>query len=350
MSCKDCKNNVPDRTVDLGCGGEPLEINTIDQITTGPSTSDVLGKIDATNVRRPLDAVKYVSSAVKDISVRFGKVQPGLFFTEADAEALNRQVGVVFDDIESGLTDIIDKMKEREIEINNQISDQIKKEEARTNLSDISKPCENIFKDFNFTNPGLDWENPIANSPVLELGTCRLVTGCQFCDLPGDINIPPFPGVPFCNFTPVKSQICGFEFFDPIGTISSVVNGFQLFATNVGAFVFAFVDLANLATGFLGRCIIRILDCFTEFYEKSSLLNNLNSLTSDIRQTITATTAYINSRAAAITTVLQTIKNIVRAALGELFRFATEVLNMCDPCKITEAITNPASLPALPSI
>jgi len=353
MSCKDCQNNVPDRTIDLGCRDDVLSTNTLEQIAVGPSSSinDLIqqGKISISKIDRPLDAVKYVSSAVKDISVRFGKVQPGLYYTEEDAKSLNEQVGVVFDDIEKGLTNIIDQMAEREKEINDYVTDQLKNSSLGKTIENISEPCEDIFDGFEFNSPVLDWENPIANSPTLKVGTCRLVTGCQFCDFPGDINIPPFPGIPSCNFTPVKSSLCGFEFFDPIATITNVVNGFQLFATEVGSFAYAFVDLANLATGFLGRCIIRILNCFTSYFTGQNLTTQANLLTSNIREQIAATSAYMNARAAQISTVLATIRNIVQSAVNELFRFLSEILNMCDPCKIVEAVSNPASLPQLPN-
>lgn len=346
MSCKDCQNNIPDRTVDLGCGGEPLDLNTTEQISVAPSTSVTSSSFREPD--KPLDAVQYVSSAVKDISVRFGRVQPGIFLTEDDASSLNREVGIIFEDIEKGLSQLIEKMVERENQINDFVQSKIKENSVNATLQDISKPCENIFDGFKVENPVLDWENPIASSVLIPVGTCRLVAGCAFCDLPGDINIPPFPGIPSCNFTPIKSDLCGFEFLDPFATIQNVVEGFQLFATQVGSFAYAFVDLANLATGFLGRCIMRVLNCLSSFFTGQTLSGKLNAVSAPIREQILATKAAVTGYFAGINAVFDTIQQIVYSAIGELFTFMNEILSLCDPCALVETITNPASI-QLPS-
>lgn len=326
MSCEDCENKFPDRTVDQNCS---------DGISDAGLVSNEEASVGPTAVG--LDAISYVSNAVRNISKRFGKVQPGIYLTDEQADGLNSEIGVIFDDLENNMENIVNQITQRSEEINDQVKNK-------------SDDCENLFDGFEIEVPfGMDWVNPLSFSTLLKVGNCRLNLGCQFCDLPGDINIPPFPGIPSCNFIEEFDDICGVEFLNPFATVQNVVNGFQLFATKVGQFAYAFFDLVNLATGFLGRCIMRILNCLSKFFADLNFDLGLNNIGSKTRETIAVTSAVLIGTFAKLNTIFITIQEIIKGAVFELFRFIQDVLSLCDPCKLTQVITNPATIPEIPS-
>jgi len=333
MACEDCENKIPDRTVDKNCsdGINDAILGKISDAAVGPVSIRVSGTpVIGT------EAISHVSNAVRNVSKRFGKVQPGIYLTDEQSLSLNTEVGVIFDDLEENLNNVVKEIEKRSEEINNQV----------INNSD---DCENIFDGFELEVPfGLDHINPIGFSTLLKVGTCRLNLGCAFCDFPGDLNIPPFPGIPSCNFL-VEDDICGVGFLNPFATIQNVVNAFQLFATQVGQFAYAFFDLVNLATGFLGRCIMRILTCLTKFLGNLNFDQALNTIGSKVRETINATSAIVVGTFAKLNTIFITILEIIRAAVFELFRFIQDILSLCDPCKLVEAIADPSTLPEIPS-
>jgi len=336
MDCEDCENKFPDRTVDKNCS------DGISDAILGKISDAVVGPVNRPDI--PLigtEAISYVSNAVRNVSKRFGKVQPGIYLTDEQALSLNKEVSVIFDDLEENLNVVVKEIKKRSDDINNQV----------INNSD---DCEDIFDGFELEPPfGLDHINPIGFSILLKFGTCRLNLGCQFCDFPGDINIPPFPGIPSCNFLDdaflENSEICGIEFLNPFATIQNIVNGFQLFATKVGQFAYAFFDLVNLATGFLGRCIMRILNCLSKFFADLNFDLALDNIGSKVRETIETTSAIVVSTFAKLNTIFITIQEIIKAAVFELFRFIQDILALCDPCKLVEAITDPSTIPEIPS-
>lgn len=348
MDCKDCQNDIPDRTIDLGCGREPLEINTPEEIAVSPTVSD-LSSIDQTKINRPQSGIRFVANAVKDISVRFGKVQPGLFLTDEQSQALNKEIGVIFEDLENTMTKLIDQMKEREEQINNEVQNKLSEQAQTKYTSSLPSPCENPFGNFLTPPAALDWVNPITGSTKLKIGTCRFISGCQFCDFPGDFNIPPFPGIPTCNFTLIKDDICGAEYLNPFSTVQGVIQGFQLFFTELDQFRYAFFDLASLATGFLGRCIMRIQNCVSKTFADQDFTSALNAISAPLREQLPASNVFTSSAFVKMSVIFETVQAIIATSVSELFRFIDETLNLCDPCAAVEAITNPASLPEIPS-
>mgnify|MGYP003653107883 CR=1 FL=1 len=342
MACEDCENKIPDRTVDKNCsdGINDVILGKISDAAVGPVS---FGPTDVTRRSNPdiaIASIKHVSNAVRNISKRFGKVQPGIYITDREAQqasGLNTEMGIIFDDLENNLEIIVNNIAERTAVINEQVKNK-------------SDDCENIFDGFQLETPfGMDWVNPIAFSTKLKVGTCRLDLGCQFCDFPGDLTLPPFPGIPSCNFIEDFDDICGVEFLNPFTTAQNIINGFQLFATQVGQFAYAATDLVGLATGFLGTCIMRILNCLSKFFADLNFDLAMPVIGSKIRETILATSAAVVSVFARINTVFITIMEIIKAAISELFRFIDDILSLCDPCKLTEAILNPATLPEIPS-
>ncbi|HAW81265.1 MAG TPA: hypothetical protein DCX27_17120 [Balneola sp.] len=334
MACEDCENKFPDRTVDQNCsdgiGDAGLVSNQ--ESAVAPTTIGLDGIVG-------VQAISSVSNVVRNISKRFGKVQPGIYLTDEQANSLNLEIGVIFEDLESNMESIVNQITQRSEELNNHVKNK-------------SDDCKNLFDGFEIEVPfGMDWMNPIAFStkPKLGVGTCRINLGCQFCDFPGDINIPPFPGIPSCNFVEEFDEICGADFLNPFATVQNVVNGFQLFTTQVGQFAYAFFDLVNLATGFLGRCIMRILNCLGKFFADLNFDQALNTIGARTRETLAATNAILLSTFAKLNTIFITIQEIIKSALFELFRFIQDVLTLCDPCKLTQAILNPATIPEIPS-
>ena len=67
------------------------------------------------------EAISYVSNAVRNVSKRFGKVQPGIYLTDEQALSLNKEVGVIFDDLEDNLNDVVKEIEKRSEDINNQV-------------------------------------------------------------------------------------------------------------------------------------------------------------------------------------------------------------------------------------
>ncbi|HCT53866.1 MAG TPA: hypothetical protein DF712_15560, partial [Balneola sp.] len=83
MSCNKCNSEKlerPDKSIDLGCGVDDISILTDEQALVGPATT--------TTIVSPTDAVRNISNVVKDVSKRFGKVQPGIFFPKEAADEL----------------------------------------------------------------------------------------------------------------------------------------------------------------------------------------------------------------------------------------------------------------------
>ena len=92
MACEDCENKFPDRTVDKNCsdGINDAILGKVADAAVGPVTPS--GRIGT-------EAISYVSNAVRNVSKRFGKVQPGIYLTDEQALSLNKEVGVIFDDL-----------------------------------------------------------------------------------------------------------------------------------------------------------------------------------------------------------------------------------------------------------
>ena len=76
----------------------------------------------------------------------------------------------------------------------------------------------------------------------------------------------------------------------------------------------------------------------------------LNTIGSKVRESIDATSAVVVGTFAKINTMFITIQEIIRSAVFELFRFIQDILSLCDPCKLVEAIANPSTLPEIPSL
>ena len=98
MSCNKCNDDKlqrNDRSIDLGCGLQPIQTLTDDQALIAPSTT--------ANIVSPASAVRNISNLVKDVSRRFGKVTPGIFFPEKAADELNLGIGFAFDELEENL-------------------------------------------------------------------------------------------------------------------------------------------------------------------------------------------------------------------------------------------------------
>jgi len=363
MTCEDCENKVPDRTVDNNCsdGINDAILGKISDAAVGPVSTGAGNRGGLT--ADAASPISYISNAVRNISKRFGKVQPGIYMTDEQAQSMNTDVSVIFDDLEENLSKLVVRIEKRTQDINNQVVDKYTEVLKNSNGNNSngnnsngnnsngnnSSNCENLFDGFDIEIPfGMDWVNPIGFSTLLKFGTCRLDLGCGFCDFPGDINIPPFPGIPSCNFL-VEDDICGVGFLNPFATIQNVVNGFQLFVQQVGQFAYGFFDLLNLATGFLGRCIMRILNCLSKFFADMTLDLGLNTFGAKIRETISTTTAIVTGALAKLNIIFITIQEIIKSAVLELFRFINDILSLCDPCKLVQAIANPATLPEIPT-
>lgn len=343
MTCKDCQNEeyFPDRTKDLNCSPESLD--------TVAGNRDVLGISPAQSPS--FLGTSYVRNLVRDLSRRFGKVQPGILFDDPDVAELGLEVNEIFEELEENLQLVMDQLNEREQEINEQVKSKLIESGCSSKdceECDFTKNCTDIFEGFEFKSPvALDHINPIAKSTLLKVGQCRINLGCKLCDLPGDINIPPFPGIPSCNFVPVKECVCGFDFINPFSTIWNILNGFQLFATQVGQFAYAFVDIANLLTGFLGRCIMRILECLGKWLGDFSFYQSIDNIGATVREQIDTTSAVVNSAFAKMKAIIKSIELTIVNAVNELFRFIQNILDFCDPCKLVQAIANPGSVPEI---
>jgi len=346
MTCKDCQNEeyFPDKTKNLECVSLESVSDNQDVIGVGP-TSFYISQNNA-------NGVQYVRNLVRDLSRRFGKVQPGILFEDEDTQKLGIEINEIFEELEDNLQKVYDQVNEREQQINDEIKTQLEKSSCTSKGCgdcDFEKPCENAFDGFKIPPVGMDWINPITPSTLLKVGQCRINFGCKLCDLPGDINIPPFPGIPTCNFVPVKSCICGEDFINPFATTLNILNGFQLFATQLGQFSYAFFDIANLLTGFLGRCIMRIIECLGIFLGDFSFYKSISQIGASVREQIDSSTALINSAFAKIKAIVISIQTIIVTAINELFRFVQAILDLCDPCKLVKAIANPSSVPEIVS-
>jgi hypothetical protein len=359
MSCNKCNDNKlqrPDKSVDLGCGLEPISILTNEQALISPSTTS--------NVVSPTEAVRNISNVVKDISRRFGKVQPGIFFPDQAAEELNVGVGFAFDELEENLEKVSKEITKRKQELDSKVRDKSKvanntpftsgSKGSNIRLPGIPEPerdgdqCGPLF-DLNQPPFGVDWVNPIAASGLVTDPFCRINIGCSFCDFPGDLNIPPFPGIPVCGFTPPTSEICGFDFIDPLATARQLLGSFSMFFTQLGAFSYGFFDLAGLVQGFLGNCIMRILNCLGKVIGDIDVTTGLEIHMARIKEQITVATATVTSGIAKIITMISAIQAVITGAISEIFKFIEDVLSLCDPCKLVSAIANPATLPEFPT-
>lgn len=344
MTCKDCQNesHFPDKTQNLDCVSLESVADNRDVIGVGPTS---LNRTDTS-----FSASSYVRNLVRDLSRRFGKVQPGILFEDSDTAQLGLDINEIFEELDDNLQKVVDHINKREKEINNEIQDKLKESTCSSSGCedcDFEKPCENAFDGFQIPPVGMDWINPITPSVLLKVGECRINFGCKLCDLPGDINIPAFPGIPTCNFVPVKSCLCGFDFINPFATAINILNGFQLFATQLGQFAYSFFDIGNLLTGFLGRCIMRILECLGNFLGDFSFYKSINQIGAKVREQIASTTATINAAFAKIKAIVKSVETIIITAINELFKFIQAILDLCDPCKLVQAVTNPASVPEL---
>lgn len=346
MTCKDCQNesHFPDKTINLDCVSLESVADNRDIIGVGPtslytSTSDQISQTAGS---------RYVRNLVRDLSRRFGKVQPGILFEDEDTAQLGLEINEIFEELDENLQRVSDHINKREKQINDEIKEKLESASCSSkgcDDCDFEKPCENAFDGFQIPPVGMDWINPITPSVLLKVGECRINSGCKLCDLPGDINIPAFPGIPTCNFVPVKSCLCGFDFINPFATAINILNGFQLFATQLGQFAYSFFDVANLLTGFLGRCIMRILECLGNFLGDFSFYKSINQIGAKVREQIATSTALVNSAFAKIKAIVKSVETIIISAINELFKFIQAILDLCDPCKLVQAITNPASVP-----
>ena len=94
---------------------------------------------------------------------------------------------------------------------------------------------------------------------------------------------------------------------------------------------------------------MRILNCLSKFFADLNFDLGLNNIGSKTRETIAVTSAVLIGTFAKLNTIFITIQEIIKGAVFELFRFIQDVLSLCDPCKLTQAITNPATIPEIPS-
>tara|TARA_R110001592_G_scaffold263589_2_gene528895 strand:+ start:6012 stop:7076 length:1065 start_codon:yes stop_codon:yes gene_type:complete len=347
MSCNKCNSDklvVPDKSLDLGCGVEPISTLSVEQSLVTPSTVTTIS---------PTDAVRNISNVVKDVSRRFGKVQPGIFFPEESANELNVNIGFAFDELEENLVKVSNEITKRKEDLDGRVRDKAKVP------SDIRVPgvieperdgdqCGPLF-DLNVPPFGVDWVNPLAASGLVTDPFCRINIGCSFCDFPGDLNIPPFPGIPVCGFTPPKSEICGFDFIDPLATARQLLGAFSMFFTQLGAFAYGFFDLGGLVQGFLGNCIMRILNCLGKVVGDIDLTTGLEIHMAKAREQIVSATAIVTSGIAKIISMIAAIQAVITSAISEIFKFVQDVLSLCDPCKLVSAIANPATLPEFPT-
>jgi len=351
MSCNKCNDDNlkrDDRSLDLGCGVEPISPLTDEQSLIGATTTS--------NVVSPTAAVRNISNLVKDVSRRFGKVTPGIFFPEAAANELNVGVGFAFDELEENLVQVSKEIAKRKEDLDSRVREKanIPGKGNNIRLPGVPEPerdgeqCGPLF-DLNVPPFGVDWVNPLAASGLVTDPFCRINIGCSFCDFPGDLNIPPFPGIPVCGFTPPKAEICGFDFIDPLATARELLGAFSMFFTQMGAFAYGFFDLGGLVQGFLGNCIMRILNCLGKVIGDIDLTTGLEIHMARVRQQIVTATATITSGIAKIISMIAAIQAVITAAISEIFKFVQDVLSLCDPCKLVSAIANPATLPEFPT-
>jgi len=356
MSCNKCNSDkliVPDKSIDLGCGVGEISTLTDEQALVSPST---------TNVVSASDAVRNISNAVKDVSRRFGKVQPGIFFPESAADKLNVDIGFAFDELEENLIKVSKEITKRKQDLDSRVREKSKVPGNKPfegkgdniRLPGVPEPerngdqCGPLF-DLNVPPFGVDWVNPIAASGLVTDPFCRINIGCSFCDFPGDLNIPPFPGIPVCGFTPPKAEICGFDFIDPLATARQLLGAFSMFFTQLGAFAYGFFDLGGLVQGFLGNCIMRILNCLGKVVGDIDLTTGLEIHMAKAREQIVTATAIVTSGIAKVVAMIAAIQAVISAAISEIFKFIQDVLSLCDPCKLVSAIANPATLPEFPT-
>ena len=122
-----------------------------------------------------------------------------------------------------------------------------------------------------------------------------------------------------------------------------------MFFTQMGAFAYGFFDLGGLVQGFLGNCIMRILNCLGKVVGDIDLTTGLEIHMARVRQQIVTATATITSGIAKIISMIAAIQAVITAAISEIFKFIQDVLSLCDPCKLVSAIANPATLPEFPT-
>lgn len=353
MSCNKCNDDKlkrDDKSLDLGCGVESISTLTDEQSLIGPTTT--------ANVVSPTAAVRNISNLVKDVSRRFGKVTPGIFFPEDSAKELNVGIGFAFDELEENLVQVSKEIAKRKEDLDARVREKANipanSKGNNIRLPGVPEPerdgdqCGPLF-DLNVPPFGVDWVNPLAASGLVTDPFCRINIGCSFCDFPGDLNIPPFPGIPVCGFTPPKSEICGFDFIDPLATARELLGAFSMFFTQMGAFAYGFFDLGGLVQGFLGNCIMRILNCLGKVVGDIDLTTGLEIHMARVRQQIVTATATITSGIAKIISMIAAIQAVITAAISEIFKFIQDVLSLCDPCKLVSAIANPATLPEFPT-
>ena len=357
MSCNKCNSEKlerPDKSIDLGCGVDDISILTDEQALVGPATT--------TTIVSPTDAVRNISNVVKDVSKRFGKVQPGIFFPKEAADELNVDIGFAFDELEENLVKVSNEISRRKEELDKKVRDKskvlgnkpFKGKGDNIRIPGVPEPerdgdqCGPLF-DLDVPPFGVDWVNPLAASGLVTDPFCRINIGCSFCDFPGDLNIPPFPGIPVCGFTAPKAEICGFDFIDPLATARQLLGAFSMFFTQLGAFAYGFFDLGGLIQGFLGNCIMRILNCLGKVVGDLDLTTGLEIHMAKAREQIVTATATVTSGIAKVIAMIAAIQAVITAAISEIFKFIEDILALCDPCKLVAAIANPATLPEFPS-
>jgi len=337
MTCKDCQNEnqFPDRTIDQNC--TPLDINL--------ENKDVLGI--GPSLPTGYDGFGYIKNLVRDLSVRFGKIKPGIIFEEQDAADLGLEITEIFDDIEDALVRANQQLESRKEEISNEIQAKLKDyscDDSGCGSCDFEKPCNSVWDAVNLKTPAiLDHINPIAFSTLIKVGTCRINLGCSFCDFPGDLNIPAFPGIPTCSFVPVKSCLCGFDYIDPFATVRNAISGMQMFTTQLGQFAYSFFDIFNVLNGFLTRCIIRIMNCVGIWMGDFDFGKSIALLGAKVREQIGTSIAIVNGSLAKINAVVNLIESLIMSIVAAIYLFIDLLLELCDPCKLVAVLLNPAS-------
>ena len=272
----------------------------------------------------PQESIDYVSNLIREVSTRFGGTTAGII--------LNGEI--ITQDLQDQLNDIVTAMEDR--------IDSVSDFHADSYDPEFEVPDAN---DGGLSDVALDHYNPIKKSTVNKTGKCRINFGCQLCEFPGDITIPPFPGLPAFNFPDLTKEICGIpDFMYTLSQLRSFVAGFKMFFRSIGAFTYAVVDLTAMLAAVLGRCIVRILMCLSRALGDLNWDLGMLELGAEVREAIIATSAMIAGAFAALEAVVTAIMLIVQGILNEIMRIIDLILGLCDPCKAISFLANPSAI------
>ena len=310
---------IRDRTQGADCAGDGFGS------VTSSDPNDVFGNLNlgegSLNAQQSLD---YVSNLIRDVSTRFGGTTSGII--------INGEI--ITGDLETELNDIIDAMNDRFYTISDF------HEDSYDPNFEMPEP-----DDCGLSDAGLDHYNPIKPSTLDKTGKCRINFGCQLCEFPGDITIPPFPGLPAFNFPDLTKDICGIpDFMYTLSQLRSFIGGFKMFFRSIGAFAYAVVDLTAMLSAVLGRCIVRILMCLARAIGDLNWDLGLLQLGSEVRETIIATSAMMAGAFAAIEAAIMAVMAIVQGILQEVMRIIDLILGLCDPCKAIAFLSAPSAI------